>query len=288
MGLSFFLIEIVLPTLLLNLTASIISAQSTDKNITDFSCSASPCKTYVTYRTQPPDYIELGQVSDLFGVSRLSIMTANNLPSEDVTFFPDQLVFVPILCGCTGNRSFVNTTYEIKAGDSFYFVSISAFENLTDYQVVQDSNPMLVPASLKVGQEVIFPIYCQCPSKTQLDQGFKFLVTYVWQREDDISSLSRKMNTSSEAIVIANNYRNFSDAIAFPILIPVSRLPLLPSRYYNTSSREKQNAKSNTALVLVSSLLGSVLALILLSFLVIAYCKQWPRKCLARITSSHF
>jgi len=52
-----------------------------------------------------------------------------------------------------------NITYDIKNGDSFYLVSISAFENLTDYHVVQELNPTLVPTKLKVGQDVIFTIY---------------------------------------------------------------------------------------------------------------------------------
>ena len=227
-------------------------------------------------------------MSDLFGVSRLSIMKANNLPSEDVIFLPDQLVFIPISCGCTGNRSFANITYDIKTGDSFYLVSISAFENLTDYHVAQDLNPTLVPTKLKIGQEVIFPIYCKCPAKSQLDQGINFLVTYVWQLGDDLSALSKKMNTSSEALVIANNYRNLSAAVAFPILVPISMLPQLslPLYYNTTPSFEKQHHKSSTALIITSSLLGAVLALVLMSFLVITWCKRCPDKCLVRMTSS--
>lgn len=216
-------------------------------------------------------------------------MKANNLPSEEVTFLPDQLIFVPIPCGCTGNRSFCNVTYEIKPGDSFYFVSISTFENLTDFHVVQDLNPTLIPTKLKVGQDVIFPLFCKCPDKNQRDQGINFLVTYVWQLGDDISAISKRMNTSTEAIVIANNYRNLSAAVAFPILIPIPILPQLPPPiYYNTTpSYEKQNPKSNTALIIISSLLGSVLALILLYFLIVTCCKvRCPGKCLARMISS--
>lgn len=221
-------------------------------------------------------------------------MKSNNLPSEEVTFLPDQLIFVPIPCGCTGNQSFYNVTYEIKAGDSFYFVSISAFENLTDFHAVEASNPTLVPTMLKVGQEVVFPLYCKCPDKNQRDQGINFLVTYVWQLGDDISALSKKMNTSTEAILIANNYRNLSAAVAFPILVPIPMLPKLPPPlYYNaTLPCEKQNPKSITALIITSSLLGSILALVLLYFLIIAYYKHFSGKSLVRLTSrletSHF
>lgn len=285
MELFSFFIDAFLSILLIFTTIPAV-AQSTNTNITDFSCSTSICRTYIVYRTQAPDFLDLSHVSDLFGVSRLSMMKANNLPSEDVIFLPDQLVFVPILCGCTENQSFANITYDIKSGDSFYLVSIGAFENLTDYHAVQDSNPTLVPTKLKVGQEVTFPIYCKCPAKAQLDQGVNFLVTYVWQLGDDVSALSKRMNSSDNAIMAANNNRNLSAAVAFPILIPMSMLPRVSSPiYYNSTPLPvKENHKSVTVLIIIASLLGFLLVL-LSSFLVISYCKRCPQKWLCRMAS---
>lgn len=122
--------------LLLISSPSYVSAQTAGD--TDFSCSVdSPasCETYITYRARSPDYMDLGRISDLLGVSRLSIAKASNLTSEDSQLLPDQLLLIPITCSCNGTNYFFNTTYQIKGGDSFYVVSITAFENLTNFHV---------------------------------------------------------------------------------------------------------------------------------------------------------
>lgn len=231
----------------------------------------------MVYRTQSPEYLEPGDISQLFGVSRLSLIRANNLSSEEGAFLPDQLLLVPVSCSCTGNRSFANTTYEIKEGDTFYLVSIYNFENLTDYHVVKDLNPTLEPTTLKPGQEVIIPLYCKCPTSTQMDQGIDLLITYVWQAGDEISKLSEMMDSSTDAMVTENNYRNFSAAVAHPILIPVSEMPHLPPPLYNTTTAVHRKPKSNRTIIITLSTVGAVLALVLCSFLVLASCK-WQHK----------
>ncbi|KAJ0096678.1 hypothetical protein Patl1_28850 [Pistacia atlantica] len=99
------------------------------------------------------------------------------LVSEDLLLFPNQLLLVPITCGCTGNQYFANITYQIKKGDSYYLVSINSFENLTKWQVVKEMNPSLNPNLLQVGENVTFPLFCQCPSKTHLEKGIEYLIT---------------------------------------------------------------------------------------------------------------
>ncbi|XP_020090327.1 serine/threonine receptor-like kinase NFP [Ananas comosus] len=257
----------------------LINAQSTNTNTTTFSCSSiSPCRTYVAYRTQLPNYADIGAISDLFGVSRLSIAKANNLSSEDGTLLPDQLLLVPVSCGCTANRSFANMTYEIAKGDSFYLVSIRAFENLTDYNAVEEFNPSLDPSHLKVGQEVIFPLYCKCPSKIQVDQSINFLLTYVWQASDQIDQVSKLMNSSTNAMLSENNYRNFNNSVARPVLIPVSELPRLPTPIYDTTTHvSQQNARSDRTTIVAWSMVGVILALVILGVLA-CYCKDHHNK----------
>ncbi|XP_010936172.1 serine/threonine receptor-like kinase NFP [Elaeis guineensis] len=268
-----------LPFVFLLFRTSLVSPQPTDTNTTLFSCStksSSPCKTYVVYRTQSPEYLKPGDISDLFEVSRLSIIEANNLSSEEGAFLPDQLLLVPISCGCTGNRSFANTTHQIKEGDTFYLVSVYNFENLTDYHVVEDLNPTLESTDLKPGQEAVIPLYCKCPTNTQMDQGTNFLITYVWQAGDEISKLSEMMNSSTDAIVTENNYRNFSAAGSHPILIPVSEMPHLPPPLYDTTT--SVHRKPSITVIIALSTAGAVLALVLCSLLVFAYCKCQPKE----------
>lgn len=213
-----------------------ITAQTSNTNVTDFSCLPDyfdSCSTYFIYRAQPPDFLDLGRISDLFGVSRMMIETASNLDGEEAGLLSDQLLLVPISCGCTGNRSFANITYQIKAGDNFYWVSIIEFENLTDYYAVEDMNPTLFPTTLQIGDQVVFPIYCKCPTKTQREKGIKFLITYVWQAGDDVLQLSRKLQASPVDVITENNYRNFSAAVDKPVLIPVSELPVLSQPHHS-------------------------------------------------------
>ncbi|KAK7307298.1 hypothetical protein VNO77_40230 [Canavalia gladiata] len=206
-----------------------IAAQSQQTNGTNFSCSAnSPpsCETYVTYIAQSPNFLSLTNISDIFDTSPLSIARASNLEREDVNLIPGQVLLIPLTCGCTGNRSFANISYEISKDDSYSFVATTSYENLTNWHAVTDLNPDLNPNTLLVGVKVIFPLLCKCPSKNQLDKGIKYLITYVWQPNDNVSFVSAKFGASPEAILTENNYgQNFTAAINLPVLIPVTGLP---------------------------------------------------------------
>ncbi|BBH07869.1 hypothetical protein Prudu_019919 [Prunus dulcis] len=130
--------------LLFFFTTQILAQPAPSNSSTSFSCSvdAPPsCDTYVSYLAQP-QFLSLGNISHLFGVSSLSITKASNLVSEQIRLIAGQLLLVPITCGCTGNSYFSNITYEIKKGDNYYLVSINSFENLTNWHAVLDMNAL--------------------------------------------------------------------------------------------------------------------------------------------------
>ncbi|OMO56827.1 hypothetical protein CCACVL1_26240 [Corchorus capsularis] len=172
MALSLLSLKSLLPLFLLinYFFASYISAQSPPTNGTDFSCSRSsaPCSTYVAYFAEEPNFMNLQNISDVFGTSPQEIARASNLPSEYTQLFPGQLLLVPITCGCTRKHYFANITYDIKLGDTYYIVSITTFESLVNWSLVEDMNPGLDPKSLKIGDKVVFPLFCKCPSKAQV------------------------------------------------------------------------------------------------------------------------
>ncbi|CAN4085577.1 unnamed protein product [Withania somnifera] len=210
--------------LFLILPSSKLTAQTSSRD-TDFSCSLNSslsCDTYVTYRAHPPNYFDVGSISDLLEVSRLSIAKATGLASEDTELFPDQLLLVPLKCYCNG-----------------------AFENLTNYQVVQDINPALDPTNLTVGAEAV-------PAHSDLEKGLQYLVTYVWQPWDDILPVSNMFGASAADILVANNYRNFTVAICFPVLIPL-KFPISLQSYSSVSSRK---SKHGWILITVLSIMG--------------------------------
>lgn len=85
-------------------------------------------------------------------------------------------------------------------------------------------NPTLVPTNLSVGVNVIFPIFCKCPNRTQLQNQVNFLVSYVFQPSDNISSIASRFGVQPQSIIDVNgdNFQPFNT-----IFIPVTRLPEL-------------------------------------------------------------
>ncbi|KAL1824376.1 hypothetical protein ACET3Z_011154 [Daucus carota] len=241
-----------------------VFAQSAANSGTNFSCfSDSPvsCETYVSYRARSPDYMNIGNISDLFGVSRLSIVNANNLPSDEAKLKQNQILLIPITCSCNGSSFFSNVTYRIKAGDSLYSVSINTFQNLTDYHDVQEMNPLLIPNRLKVGMQVVFPLLCRCLSKELEEQGLKYLITYVWQPGNVLLAVSSAFNASPVDILKENNYRNLSDAVCLPLLMPVTKLPINLSSLGDLHMTRRLN--------LIIAILGSAGAFVILSALLV-------------------
>ncbi|KAL8240659.1 hypothetical protein R6Q59_014014 [Mikania micrantha] len=233
---------------------NIISATRTDTNFTCSSDSPPTCKTYITYRARSP-YMDLGNISDLFGISRLSIAYATNLTSENEKILYDQLLLIPITSNCNNNRYLSNVTYQIKKEDSFYVVATSVFQNLTDYHTAESKT------NLTVGEEVVFPLFCKCPA--QLQNQDQYLITYVWQPEDEILHVSSMFNTSSYDIVKENSFRNFTAAVCLPVVIPVSKLPIFPPPHHLSVSRSKKHHM----MLIVLGTLGSVFVFVLAWFL---------------------
>ncbi|KAK4283443.1 hypothetical protein QN277_000393 [Acacia crassicarpa] len=251
---------------------SLIAAQSTTNSGTNFSCpvdSPPSCETYVSYHAQSPNYLSLVNISDVFGISPLSMARASNLSDEDSKLIPGQLLLVPVTCGCARNRSFANITYEIKAGDTFDLVSNAAFENLTNWHLAEEFNPNQNPYLLMPGTKVVFPLFCRCPSRSHLAKGIKFLITYVWRPCDNVSVISTQFNASEMDIMTENKYQNFTSTANLPIFIPVSQLPDV-SRFYSSPKRKGNN---HCLLVIVGIILGCTLLTVLITMsLVYVYC----------------
>ncbi|KAK1651981.1 hypothetical protein QYE76_069786 [Lolium multiflorum] len=215
-----------------------------------FACMVpTPCDTYVVYRTQSPGFLTLGVISDLFGVSRAMIVSANNLTTEDGVLLPGQPLLVPVKCGCTGNSSFANITYPIQSGDTYYALALTAFENLTSYGLVQELNPDAPANTLKINQEVTLPLFCRCPTPAERADGVLKHITYLWQPlDDDMDGVSKLMNASKQAIAKANNVStDFTSNAAIPILIPVSQRPQFPPLQYSASTGHSGAGKRSPA-----------------------------------------
>ncbi|PWZ29485.1 Serine/threonine receptor-like kinase NFP [Zea mays] len=76
--------------------------------------------------------------------------------------------------------------YQIGPGDTYWIVSTTKLQNLTQYQSVERVNPT-VPTDLDVSTMVTFPVFCQCPATTD---NATTLVSYVMQLGDTYTSVA--------------------------------------------------------------------------------------------------
>lgn len=240
----------------------------------------SACVAYMTFFARSPDFLNLENVSDLFGVRRSLIAEASNLNPDDDRLFSGELLLIPVHCACIGDHYFANITYQIKNGDVYFTLAMTSFQNLTEWHIVNASNPNLDPNSLHTGDKVTFPLYCKCPLKTNFGKNMiKSIITYIWQPTDNISVLSTEFNVSSEAILAENNYTNTRDVVAYsPIFIPLSQLPLLS--HINPYNEMTKKDKRKWIVVVLISVGSSILILALALGLVCAYYVRKNRKSL--------
>lgn len=231
-----------------------------------------PCQTYAFYRAIGPNLLDLASIGDLFEVSRLMIAEPSNISSLASPLVAGQPLFVPLTCSCNpvnatfGNISYANITYTIKAGDTFYMISTAMFGNLTTYQSVEAVNPNLVATNLAIGVNAIFPIFCKCPDANITQSiGFRpnYLISYVFQPSDNVSSVASRFGVSSQSItdVNGNNTQPWDT-----IFIPVSKLPNLtqPATSPAPAGGRRERKGLIIGLSIVLGILGILLILVFL------------------------
>ncbi|XP_062209172.1 serine/threonine receptor-like kinase NFP [Phragmites australis] len=275
------LLHLLLLVILLGFHGAGGQAVSNDTVAARFACNVSaPCDTFVVYWTQSPGFLDLGSISDLFGTSRARIASANNMTSEDGVLLPGQPLLVPVRCGCTGGRSFANITYPIQLHDTFYYLAGTAYENLTDFHLIQEMNPGAEATDLQPQQEVTVPLFCRCPTQAERSRGVQSLITYVWQPGDNMSEVSKLMNSNAIDIAAANNVTgNFTSVMGPPMLIPVQQRPQLPPLLHVPSSGDDRTRSRRRGIIIGTSISGSLVALAALCMAILAH-RRYRKKAL--------
>ncbi|XP_068327197.1 serine/threonine receptor-like kinase NFP [Pyrus communis] len=199
-----------------------------------YTCSANqtayyPCQTYAFYSALFPDFLDLAAVGDLFQVSRLMISKPSNISSPTAPLVPGQPLLIPLSCSCNSPNSsisisYANISYTIKAGDTFYQVSTHNFQDLTTYQSVELVNPNLVATNINIGVTAYFPIFCKCPNRTQVGNQVNYLISYVFQPSDNISTVASLFGVQANSITDLNGDNIQPSDTVF---VPVTRLPVL-------------------------------------------------------------
>lgn len=195
-------------------------------SVEGFNCSANstyPCQAYALYRAGFAGVpLDLSAVGDLFGVSRFMIAHANNL-STTAAPAAGQPLLVPLQCGCPSRspNAYAPTQYQIDSGDTYWIVSVTKLQNLTQYQAVERVNPTLTPTKLEVGDMVTFPIFCQCPAAAGNDNATA-LVTYVMQQGDTYASIADAFAVNAQSLVSLNGPEQGTKLFS-EILVPLRR-----------------------------------------------------------------
>ncbi|CAM0944766.1 unnamed protein product [Alopecurus aequalis] len=200
------------------------SGAATPASVEGFNCSANstyPCQAYALYRAGFAGVpLDLSAVGDLFGVSRFMLAHANNLSTSSAPA-DGQPLLVPLQCGCPSGspNAYAPTQYQINSGDTFWIVSVTKLQNLTQYQAVERVNPTLVPTKLEVGDMVTFPIFCQCPAAAD---NATALVTYVMQQGDTYASVATAFAVDAQSLVSLNGPEGGTKVLS-EILVPLRR-----------------------------------------------------------------
>ncbi|CAL5055007.1 unnamed protein product [Urochloa decumbens] len=212
-------------------------------SVEGFNCSRNstyPCQAYALYRAGFAGVpLDLAAIGDLFSISRFMIAHANNLSVSSAPA-SGQPLLVPLQCGCPSGspNAYAPTQYQITPGDTYWIISTTKLQNLTQYQAVERVNPTLVPTNLDVGVMVTFPIFCQCPSRA--DNATAALVTYVMQPGDTYASVAAAFAVDAQSLVSLNGPEPRTQQFA-EILVPLRRkvpdfLPPIVSRNNATAT----------------------------------------------------
>lgn len=140
-------------------------------------------------------------------------------------------------------------------------MSTNLYQNLTTYQSVEIVNPTIVPTQLEPGDVVQFPIFCKCPNETQLQNRVNYLVSYVLQPSDNLSSVASMFGTETQTIIDVNGNNSQPSETIF---VPVTRLPNLtqPDVVTSTSSGKTEKKGVITGLAIGLAICGVLLVLV--------------------------
>ncbi|GLU00147.1 hypothetical protein SLE2022_175380 [Rubroshorea leprosula] len=198
-----------------------------NNNITKgFHCNGpKSCASYITFRSDPT-YNTAVNIGFLLGADATQIVSLNNFSSDLATIPSDTLVLVPVNCSCSGNYYQHNASHIIRYDNETYFIiSNNTYQGLTTCQAMMAQNPYNF-RDLMVGNRLLVPLRCACPTSRQSAAGFKYLISYMVTWEDDISAIAAKFGADEKSVLDANEL-SASDIIFpyTPILVPLTAQP---------------------------------------------------------------
>ncbi|XVE90340.1 hypothetical protein DITRI_Ditri20bG0069700 [Diplodiscus trichospermus] len=180
--------------------------KSKDNNVTrGFLCNGvkTSCKSYVTFRAEPP------------------YTSAVTIELNMISFPPsDSTISRPIYYQH-------NVTYTIKDDIETYFTMANdTYQGVTTCQAMKAQNSIGI-TELKVGDRLQVPLRCACPTLEQTEAGSKFLLTYIADWDDSISSIAETFGVDEQIVMEANKLTEDMIFPFTPVLVPLSSDPTM-------------------------------------------------------------
>lgn len=183
------------------------------------------CQAFLMLRTQPP-HVSLSSISNFTSSDPMEMARINNITSSEI-LPPDNVVFVPVRCSCSGQYYQANTSYVYNSSNETYFtIANVTYQGLTSCNALKRENPY-GELDLVTGLNLQVPLRCACPTKEQIASGTKFLLTFLITWHDSVAEISRKFNVSEESVAAANGFAVENPKI-YPfttVLIPLATEP---------------------------------------------------------------
>ncbi|GKV33331.1 hypothetical protein SLEP1_g41854 [Rubroshorea leprosula] len=181
------------------------------------------CASYITFRSTPP-YNTAVAIGYLLNANATQIVSLNNFPSDFATIPSDTLVLVPVNCSCSGNYYQYNSSYTVIVNDTYLIISNNTYQGLTTCQAMMAQNPY-DPRALTVGNRLLVPLRCACPTSAQSAAGFKYLISYLVITGDFISTIAAKFTAEVQSVFDANELSSNVIYPSTPILVPLRAEP---------------------------------------------------------------
>ncbi|XP_043700378.1 wall-associated receptor kinase-like 1 [Telopea speciosissima] len=184
------------------------------------------CSSYLTFRSTNP-YDTPVSISSLLASEASQIAQGNNIFETD-RIPTGALVIVPVNCSCFGNfYQHITSSYTFKASDTYFTVAKDIYQGLTTCTALMQQNPY-ESQNLMVGSQLLAPLRCACPTTNQTGSGVRFLLTYLVNRGDSVSSIGETFGVDQQSINNANNLSFNSLLYPFtPILVPLKTEPTM-------------------------------------------------------------
>ncbi|XP_057832021.2 protein LYK5 [Cryptomeria japonica] len=183
---------------------------------------ASSCQAYAVYRSQT-GYQTLANISTLLNANQSQMATINNFSHNQILEI-NTAVTVRVDCSCAGNYSQANASYSVQPNDSYFSIANNTYQGLTTCQALSQQNSV-APTAIQPGMKISVPLRCACPTKTQAENGTKYLLSYTVQFGNSLSTISELYNVTLQEIRDANGLTG-NDIFPFTtLLMPLTSAP---------------------------------------------------------------